>query len=115
MVAPTVPKLANEALIARVLCEIHQTTAECVKIKASDFKILSENGENFCSDIYVVNVQYELNGNDNQETSFILKILKQEITKIGTNESLMLTKVLPVMETYLNVMEEREKEKLFAT
>ncbi|XP_073838458.1 uncharacterized protein [Musca autumnalis] len=114
MTSPSpVPALLNEALIVRALCEAHKTIAECIKIKACDFTISSVNGENFCSDIYDVDVKYVINGIAMQKC-FIVKIMIPEIAEIGTNEQVMFTTVLPIMENYLNAVEGREREKLFA-
>ncbi|XP_011291260.1 uncharacterized protein LOC101894911 [Musca domestica] len=113
MSSPLVPTLLNEARIVRALCEAHKTTVECIEIKACDFKLSSANGENFCSDIYEVDVNYEINGNAMQK-SFILKLMIPEIAEIGTNEQLMFTEVLPVMEGYLNTVEGKGTDKLFA-
>ncbi|XP_065360924.1 uncharacterized protein LOC135954644 [Calliphora vicina] len=94
--------LLNEELIKRALQSYHNIqNKSAFTLKACDFKLSSANGENFCSKIYQVDVQYELNGND-ENTSFIVKIVIPEIAELGSNEAIMLNSILPAMEKCLN-------------
>ncbi|TMW42796.1 hypothetical protein DOY81_012123, partial [Sarcophaga bullata] len=58
------------------------------------------SGENYCSDIYQIDVEYEVNGNADNK-SFIVKIMIPEFIDIGSNEKIMFSEVLPAMENIL--------------
>lgn len=98
----TTPPIINEALIKRALENFHNVNnTNTLLVKACDFKLSSASGDNFCSEIYQVDVQYELNGNDEKKL-FLIKIMIPEIAEIGSNEEIMFTTVLPGMESCLN-------------
>lgn len=101
------PPLLNEQLIERALRNYHNIndTTAVLKLKNCNFKCSPASAENFCSDIYQVNVTYELNGNAG-EKSFIVKIMKPEIAELGSNEEIMFQTVLPAMERILNATNE---------
>lgn len=108
--------LLNKELFQQALQNLHQLNNENnLKITKCDFKLSPANGENFCSSIYQVEVQYELNGKSEQ-TSFIVKILIPEELEMGSNEEIMLKTVLPAMENYLKEIykENDDSIKLYA-
>ncbi|XP_065361411.1 uncharacterized protein LOC135955053 [Calliphora vicina] len=106
--------LLNEELIKRALQSYHNVNnASAFIVKACNFKLSSANGDNFCSEIYQVDVQYELNGNAEKQ-NFIVKIMIPEIAEIGSNEKEMFNIVLPAMEKCLNVVEGENENKLYA-
>lgn len=107
--------LLNEELIKSALQNYHNVNnTQAFQLKACDFKLSTANGENFCSEIYQVEVCYELNGNTEQK-SFIIKLMIPEIAEIGSNEQVMFETVLPAMENLLKVKKEGEMEnKLYA-
>ncbi|XP_037815498.1 uncharacterized protein LOC119606166 [Lucilia sericata] len=101
--------LLNEELIKRALQSYHNlNNLSALEIKACDFKLSPANGENFCSEIYLVEVQYEINGNAEQK-SLIAKILIPEIADLGSNEFRMLNTILPGMEKCLSTAENDNK------
>lgn len=107
--------LLNEKLIESALQNYHNVNnPQAFNIKACEFKLSPANGENFCSEIYQVEVRYELNGNSEQK-SFIIKLMIPEIAEIGSNEQVMFETVLPAMEKLLGTDEEGKMEnKLYA-
>lgn len=96
------PSLLNEDLIQRALQNLHQLNdTKVLKLKSCNFKHTPANGDNFCSEIYQVEVQYELNDN-NEHKSFIVKLtVPSEDSESGTNEEIMFKTVLPEMESVL--------------
>ncbi|KAI8122125.1 hypothetical protein CVS40_7024 [Lucilia cuprina] len=101
--------LLNEELIKCALLNYHNSNnSSAFKIKACEFKLSPANGENFCSEIYLVKVKYEINGNVEQK-SLIAKILIPEIADLGSNEFLMLNTILPGMEQCLTGAENDNK------
>lgn len=109
------PSLLNVELIQQVLQNLHQlNNSEAIKIKAYDYKLSPANGEYFCSEIYRVEVQYEIN-NKSEYKSFIVKVMIPEIAEMGTNEEIMLKTVLPKMENFMReINNENHSEKLYA-
>ncbi|KAM7357246.1 uncharacterized protein ACRADG_002689 [Cochliomyia hominivorax] len=106
--------LLNEKLIKRALQIYHNVkNASAFQLKVCDFKLSPANGENFCSEIYQVEAEYELNGKT-EHKSFIVKNMIPEIAEIGSNEEIMFNTVLPGMETCLNVVEDKKENKLYA-
>lgn len=96
------PPLLNEELIQQTLQNFHQlNNNENLKLKTCNFNISNVNGENFSSDIYQVQVHYEVY-NKSQQISFIIKVMKPEEVELGSNEKIMLKTILPEMENYLN-------------
>ena len=95
------PSVLNEQLVIRALQTYHGVNSStCLKLKACDFKRSLVSGENYCSDIYQIDVQYNVNGNANNK-SFIVKIMIPEFIDIGSNEKIMFSEVLPAMENIL--------------
>ena len=110
----TLSPLLNEALIERALRNYHSVNSTtALKLKSCDFKCSPASCENFCSDIYQVDVIYELNGNAG-EKSFIVKIMIPKVAELGSNEERMFNIVLPAMERILNVTNEESANKLHA-
>lgn len=75
MLKTVLPPQLNEELIERALQNLHHLkNSKALKIKVCDYKLSPANGEYFCSEIYPVDVQYELNGQFKQK-SFIVKVM----------------------------------------
>lgn len=95
------PSVLNEELVKRALQTCHGlNSSSCLKLKNCDFKRSLVSGENYCSDIYQIDVEYDVNGNANNKW-FIVKIMIPEFIDIGSNEKIMFSEVLPAMENIL--------------
>lgn len=94
----------NEALVHRALVVYHRLnncdTKTSLIVKSCAFQLTSVSGENYCSEIFVAKVQYEVDGKD-LENSFIVKIMLPEIAEVPSNEEKMYSTVLPGIEECL--------------
>lgn len=90
----------------------------CEKLRVENFKIevVSQSGENFCSVIYKVSLEFRRSPEDVSESgNFILKDLLPSFAELGTNEKQMFEEFLPEMTKILDkCSSELGERKLYA-
>lgn len=76
----------------------------CEKLRVEKFHIeaVNQNGENFCSVIYRIALQFRRSPDGVLESGkYILKDLLPVVAELGTSEKYMFEEVLPAMSTIL--------------
>lgn len=107
------PSVLNEELVTCALQNYHSVNScASLKLKKCDIKRSSICGQNYCSDIYEIDVEYEINGNADNK-SLIVKVLIPECIDNDLNEKIMFSEVLPGMENILK-KQNVENPKLYA-
>lgn len=106
---PTVEKTAAEAAtstnhdadyIQKALALAYKS--ESLRVESFQSEPITQRGENFCSVIYRIKVEYRKNENAPLEQgNYVLKDLLPIVAEVGSNEKVMFQEILPAMAQIL--------------